>query len=73
MKLYTRTVCGQCSMAKTVMEAKGIKYDLVNVDEDESARAHLKELGYQTAPVLEVDGEYFTMPQLIGKVHMLSE
>ncbi|WP_139995054.1 glutaredoxin family protein [Kurthia sp. Dielmo] len=73
MKLYTTTNCQRCNIAKTLMDSKDLSYEIVNVEFDEEAAEVLRKAGFSTAPVLETDdGEYITMPRILGYVQMLT-
>ncbi|HWB22402.1 MAG TPA: glutaredoxin 3 [Gaiellaceae bacterium] len=49
--LYTTRWCGYCVRAKALLEAKGIPYEEISVDDDPAFRAKLLELtGNWTVP-----------------------
>lgn len=50
IKLYA-TACPKCEVLKSKLDAKGINYETIT-----GAKA-IQELGYMSAPLLEVDGE----------------
>lgn len=50
IKLYT-TACPKCEVLKSKLDAKGIQHETIK-----GAKA-IQELGYMSAPLLEVDGE----------------
>ena len=37
IKMYVTTWCGDCRMTKRWFDARGIAYDYINIEEDESA------------------------------------
>ena len=41
-KIYMRDGCGYCTLAKQLLEQKNIKYQEINVWEDESAMSFLQ-------------------------------
>jgi len=50
--------CGKCHMTKLMLDAKGILYNEVNINEDPAAAEYVTaELGYSTAPVVVVDDD----------------
>lgn len=57
VKLYTKNVCPKCMLIKTVMDAAGVKYETVNIDLDDVAKAIVVDAGFMAVPILEVDGE----------------
>ena len=55
--MYTTAWCGFCARAKALLEAKGLPYDEVRVDDDPAFRARLLELtGGWTVPQILIDG-----------------
>ena len=55
--MYTTAWCGFCVRAKAFLEAKGLTYDEVRVDEDPGFRAKLFDLtGGWTVPQILIDG-----------------
>lgn len=60
MKLYTQTVCPKCMLVKNVvkMAGKEDEVEYVNLDEHENIREELKVKGFQSLPILEVNGDY---------------
>lgn len=58
VKVYTKPACMQCEMTKTVLKAKGIEFELVDVTINEAALEYVtEELGYSAAPVVVVDDQ----------------
>ena len=56
VKLYS-TGCPQCNVLKQKLDSANIEYDLIT-DQDEMIAK-----GFQTAPILEVDGKVMNAPQ----------
>ncbi|MDO4432896.1 MAG: glutaredoxin-like protein NrdH [Aerococcaceae bacterium] len=54
--LYTKPNCMQCNFTKKFLEERAIAYTSVDVTEDESALATVKELGFQSLPVIDAEG-----------------
>ena len=54
--VYTKDNCPQCMMTKKLMDALNIEYETIDVTDNEEAREHIKQLGFQTLPVVEADG-----------------
>lgn len=67
--VYSKPNCWQCMYAKQYLDDKGIEYEEINVFQDEEALNHIKTLGYQTMPVISINGEYHTgfRPDLLAK------
>jgi len=54
--MYTTAWCGLCTRAKAFLEAKGLAYDEVRVDDDPGFRARLFDLtGGWTVPQIMID------------------
>jgi glutaredoxin 3 len=57
IELYTTKWCGYCVRAKTLLDAKGLDYDEVNLDDDAGFRQRLFALtGGWTVPQILIDG-----------------
>ena len=54
--VYTKKNCPQCIMTKQYMDALNIEYEAFDTTENEEARAYIKQLGFQTLPVVEAEG-----------------
>ncbi|UQN30488.1 glutaredoxin-like protein NrdH [Brachybacterium kimchii] len=52
--VYSKPMCVQCDATKRALTKSGIDFDVVDMTEDAEALAHVKELGYVKAPVVEV-------------------
>ena len=48
--VYGKPNCSYCEQAKQLLEAKGIKYDYIDVYEDDDALAFLMDNGFKTVP-----------------------
>ena len=55
LKIYTTTSCGDCRMAKAVLDRAGVDYEEVNIDRDPEA----------VATVLAINGGYSTVPTIL--------
>lgn len=54
--LYTKPNCMQCNFTKKFLEDHAINYDMFDVTEDETALNKVKELGFQSLPVIVAEG-----------------
>lgn len=54
LKVYSRTVCPQCTPVKSYLKSHNIEFELINIDNDAAAFNYLKENAIQSAPHLEV-------------------
>jgi glutaredoxin 3 len=56
--MYTTTWCGYCVRAKVLLEAKGIEYEEINLDDDPYFRQKLLDrTGGWTVPQILIDGK----------------
>jgi glutaredoxin 3 len=56
--MYTTRWCGYCVRAKTLLDANGLEYEEIRLDDDPGFRQKLLELtGSWTVPQILVDGE----------------
>jgi len=58
VKLYSTTWCSFCRMAKEFFRDKKIKFEDINVQEDqEAAEEMIKKTGQSGVPVIDIDGK----------------
>jgi glutaredoxin len=62
LKLYTKTVCPKCVVAKAMLNGNDIEFEAINVDQDEEAKNKLKDLGFMSVPIAELNDKYYTLP-----------
>jgi mycoredoxin len=55
LKIYTTTSCGDCRMAKAVLDSAGIAYEEIDIDRDPDA----------VATVLAINGGYSSVPTIL--------
>jgi mycoredoxin len=55
LKIYTTSWCGDCRMAKAVLDRAGVGYEEINIDHDPDA----------VAAVLAMNGGYSTVPTIV--------
>lgn len=58
--VLSKTRCPQCDLTKKVLTEKGISFIDRNMEEDASALALAKELGYLQAPVVITDLDHWS-------------
>jgi glutaredoxin 3 len=57
IQMYTTTWCGYCVRAKTLLDALGLEYEEIQLDDDAGFRATLHDLtGGWTVPQILIDG-----------------
>ncbi|MBI3259240.1 MAG: thioredoxin family protein [Ignavibacteriae bacterium] len=58
VKIYTTNHCPYCKMAKDYFKTKGVKYQEINVEEDQAAAEEMIEKsGQMGVPVIDIDGK----------------
>lgn len=55
--LYTKKRCQQCKLTKLWLDEHGVHYHLVDIVENKKAAEKIKQLGYQTVPVVIIHDE----------------
>lgn len=58
--VYSKPDCVQCKSTYRTLDKHGLKYTVVDVTIDKAARATVKALGYQQAPVVWADGDHWS-------------
>lgn len=58
--VYSMPNCVQCNATYRALDKHGLAYDVVDVTSDPEAHAMVKGLGYQSAPVVVVDGDHWS-------------
>ncbi|MGO4937126.1 glutaredoxin-like protein NrdH [Fundicoccus sp. Sow4_H7] len=69
--VYSKPNCMQCNFTKKFLDSKDIEYTTYDVYENEEALNHVKELGFQSLPVIEIEGEepfFGFRPDLLEKL-----
>lgn len=59
VKLYTKTVCPKCLVAKSMLTNNEVSFEPINIDTDEKSKQKLIDLGFMAAPIAEHDGKYY--------------
>lgn len=58
IRLYTTDWCGYCSRARALLDARGLSYEEVALDDDPTFRQKVYDLGRRwTVPLVTIDGE----------------
>jgi glutaredoxin 3 len=58
IQMYTTRWCGYCVRAKALLDAKGLAYEEISLDENPAFRQQLHELtGAWTVPQIMIDGQ----------------
>jgi mycoredoxin len=60
VRMYTASWCRDCRAAKQFLDANGIAYTEINVDEDPAASDEVvRRVGKRAIPQMIIDGEWF--------------
>jgi len=54
IRLYTQPLCPFCDLMKSMLDETNFKYDIINIKEDPTALAFMKEQGHKVVPQLYV-------------------
>lgn len=57
IKMYTQPNCRYCDIAKNYLLEQGETFQEIDILADQLERAYVVDAGFQTTPVLEIDGE----------------
>lgn len=50
--VYSKPSCVQCTATYRALDTAGLEYNIIDLSEDPAALAHVKTLGYLSAPVV---------------------
>ena len=73
--VYGTSWCGDCRRAQRVLDQHQVKYDYVNIEQDEVARRYVEQVnnGYQSVPtILFPDGSIMVEPSSAALAQKLS-
>lgn len=59
VKIYTKTVCPKCIVAKGLFEGNEVEYEPVNIDHDAESKQKLIDLGFMGVPIVEHNGKFY--------------
>jgi len=60
IKMYTKTVCPKCMVAKAFFTNNDVDFEVVNLDEDLESAEKLRKLNFMGVPIVEHEGKYYT-------------
>lgn len=52
IKVYSKPKCVQCEMTKEFLKANNVKFEEINIEENEEALEQIKEIGLKRLPVV---------------------
>lgn len=65
IKIYGKVNgCNNCTVVKEKLEKYGIEYNFIDVTQDEESLNLIKSLGYRQVPVIENEGDWYTLKTL---------
>ena len=56
IQIYSKNNCQFCDKAKGLLDLKGVKYDVIKIDEDNNAREFMLAEGHRSVPQIYIDG-----------------
>jgi glutaredoxin-like protein len=56
--------CVSCNIAKDTLKRYNIEYKFIDITEDNEALKLIKSLGYRQVPVIENEGDWYTLKNL---------
>ena len=65
MKLYTKTICPKCLWVKSELDAANLEVEVINIDQDETAKQQVINAGFLSVPLFEINGEFIAEPTSI--------
>jgi len=68
--VYSRPACVQCTATTRALSARGLEFEVVNLDADAAAMERVSELGYRQLPVVVAGEDHWAgfRPDLIGRL-----
>ena len=74
MKLYTKTICPKCLWVKSELSQVGLEAEFINIDHDEQAMSKIKEAGFSSVPILEINGEFIgDVPTILNRIEQFAQ
>ena len=74
MKLYTKTICPKCLWVKSELEEANLQAEIINIDHQEDALLRVKEAGFSSVPLLELNGEWIAeVPHILQRIQALAK
>ena len=65
IKIYGKSSgCGNCERAKAILDNHKIEYKFIDITEGDEALKLIKSLGYRQVPVIENEGDWYTLKTL---------
>ena len=71
--IYTQDLCNYCTLAKQLLQERGLQYKEINITENESAKRFLKGNNLKTVPQIFVSGIVEDMQIYVGDYTMFKE
>ena len=74
--IYSKNNCVQCKMTKRFLDTNHVEYREINLDEQPEFIDHVKDLGFNAAPVIQTATEAFSgfqpgkLKKLLSLIHI---
>lgn len=68
--VYSKPACVQCTATTRALDARGIRYDIIDLTEDADAMERVMQMGYRQAPVVIAGEAHWAgfRPDMIGRL-----
>lgn len=68
--VYSKPGCVQCTATTRALDAKAIRYDVIDLAADDEAMTFIVSLGYRQAPVVVADDQHWSgfRPDMIDQL-----
>lgn len=73
LTVYSKSNCPFCDKAKALLDLKGVKYEVIKIDEDNEAREFVLSEGHRSVPQIYKDGKLFVEGGFQGLQKMTDE
>jgi glutaredoxin-like protein NrdH len=68
--VYSKPACVQCTATTRALDARGLRYELVDLTQDAAAMDRVQTLGYRQAPVVVAGDDHWAgfRPDMINRL-----
>ncbi|MEW9577346.1 glutaredoxin domain-containing protein [Bacillus toyonensis] len=74
MKLYTKTICPKCLWVKSELQNANLEFDLINIEQDETAKEIILNAGFFSVPIIECEGKFIgDLQEIFTTIKMLQQ
>ena len=74
VNIYSTEVCPKCQKLKKFLEANGVKFDVLNMQDSENlTELRFNQVFTNNAPVLQIETRFYTVEQLFNGTELNNE